>query len=94
MFWSRLFGQKIRGHETGRGRTSPLESRECAFWEPFLGHADHVETQLIPKLAEHSVFLQRIPLVADVQSAWSLFLHCAGGRAKLFAQGGEARIRG
>ena len=27
------------------------------------------------------MFLQRIPLLVDVQSAWSLLLHCAGGRA-------------
>ena len=46
-----------------------------------LGHVDYVEAQLTKKLAEHSVFLQRIPLLADVQSAWSLLLHCAGGRA-------------
>ena len=46
-----------------------------------LGHVDYVQTQLTQKLAEHNVFLQRIPLVADVQSAWSLLLHCAGERA-------------
>ena len=46
-----------------------------------LGHVDYVQTQLTQKLAEHDVLLQRIPLVTDVQSAWSLLLHCAGGRA-------------
>ena len=46
-----------------------------------LGHLDYVQTQLTQKLAEHDVLLQRIPLVTDVQSAWSLLLHCAGGRA-------------
>ena len=46
-----------------------------------LGDVDFVEAQLTKKLAEHTVFLERIPLLADVQSAWSLLLHCAGGRA-------------
>ena len=46
-----------------------------------LGHVDYVQTQLTWKLAEHDVLLQRIPLVTDVLSAWSLLLHCAGGRA-------------
>ena len=45
-----------------------------------LGHVDFVDAQLTNKLAEHNVFLQRIPLLADVQSAWSILLHCAGGR--------------
>ena len=30
-------------------------------------------------MAEHEVLLSRIPLVEDVQSAWVLLLHCAGG---------------
>ena len=46
-----------------------------------LGHVDSVEAQLTKKLAEHSAFLERIPSLVDVQSAWSLFLHCVGGRA-------------
>ena len=37
IFWSGLRRRKIRGHESGRGRTSPLQSREYAFWEPLWG---------------------------------------------------------
>ena len=37
IFWSGLLRRKIRGHESGWGRTSPLQSRECAFWEPLWG---------------------------------------------------------
>ena len=66
IFWSGLLRRKIRGLRT---LGTPL------------GHVDCVQTQLTQKLAEHDVLLQRIPLVTDVQSAWSLLLHCAGGRA-------------
>ena len=58
-----------------------------------LGHVDFVEAQLTKKLVEHNVFLQRIPLLADVQSAWSLLLHCAGGRANYLLRRGQARTR-
>ena len=46
-----------------------------------LGHIDFVAAQLTEKLAEHEALLARIPLVKDLQSAWALLLHCAGGRA-------------
>ena len=46
-----------------------------------LGRAEFVHAQLNQKLADHDTLLSRIPLVADVQSAWALLLHCAGARA-------------
>ena len=46
-----------------------------------LGHPDYVHSYLQNVLNEHGVLLSRIPLVEDVQSAWALLLHCAGGRA-------------
>ena len=46
-----------------------------------LGHEDYVQAHLTRTLAQHDVLLSRIPLVEDVQSAWSLLLHCAGARA-------------
>ena len=46
-----------------------------------LGRAEFVHAQLNQKLADHDALLSRIPLVADVQSAWALLLCCAGPRA-------------
>ena len=46
-----------------------------------LGRAEFVHAQLNQKLADHDTLLSSIPLVADVQSAWALLLHCAGARA-------------
>ena len=46
-----------------------------------LGHADYVQEQLNLTLGKHHVLLSRIPLIEDVQSAWSLLVHCAGTRA-------------
>ena len=46
-----------------------------------LGRAEFVHAQLNQKLADHDTLLSRIPLLADVQSAWALLLHRAGARA-------------
>ena len=46
-----------------------------------LGHSDFVAAHLRRVSAEHQDLLQRIPSVADVQSAWLLLLHCAAARA-------------
>ena len=46
-----------------------------------VGHPDFVSTFLQKVLNEHAVLLSRIPLLEDLQSAWALLLHCAGGRA-------------
>ena len=40
-----------------------------------------MQGHLTRTLAQHDVLLSRIPLVEDVQSAWSLLLHCVGARA-------------
>ena len=69
LFWSGLLRRKIRRHE----------HPHCRAWSARSG--DYVQTQLTQKLVEHDMLLQHIPLVTDVQSAWSLLLHCAGGRA-------------
>ena len=45
-----------------------------------LGHSDFVAAHLRRVSAEHQD-LQRIPSVADVQSAWLLLLHCVAARA-------------
>ena len=54
-----------------------------------LGHPDFVHTENV--LKEHGVLLSRIPLVEDVQSAWALLLHCAGGRANCLGESCQAR---
>ena len=71
-----------------------------------LGHPDYVHSYFQNVLNEHGVLLSRIPLVEDVQSAWALLLHCAGGRANYmlrvvrpesaqrFAEGQHERIVG
>ena len=46
-----------------------------------LGHTDFVSAHLMENLEEHDVLLARFPLIQDLQSAWALLLHCAGGRA-------------
>ena len=46
-----------------------------------LGHEDFVSAQLEATTRKHQVLLQAIPTVPDVQSAWSLLLHCAVARA-------------
>ena len=46
-----------------------------------LGRTDFVSVHLMEKLEEHDVLLARIPLIQDLQSAWAVLLHCAGGRA-------------
>ena len=56
---------------------------------PF-GHPQLVEAHLNKKIVEHEVLLERIPTVPDLQSAWSLLLHCAAARAKLLFEGGFA----
>ena len=50
---------------------------------PF-GHPQLVEAHLNKKIVEHEVLLERIPTVPDLQSAWSLLLHCAAARANCF----------
>ena len=46
-----------------------------------VGHAEFVSRVLEEKTQEHSVLLERIPAVQDLQSAWTLLLYCAAARA-------------
>ena len=46
-----------------------------------LGHTDFVRAHLEKTTRDHQVFLDRIPLLKDVQSAWLLLVHCAAARA-------------
>ena len=46
-----------------------------------LGHPAFVEAFLEKKIVEQRIFLDRIPLVADLQASWLLLLHCASARA-------------
>ena len=49
-----------------------------------IGHPDFVRSFLEKKTAEHSVLLERIPAVPDLQSAWLLLLFCAAPRSKIW----------
>ena len=46
-----------------------------------LGHPDFVRTSLEMKNIGHQRFLDRIPLLEDVQASWLLLVHCAAARA-------------
>ena len=46
-----------------------------------LGHPDFVRTSLEMKNISHQCFLDRIPLLEDVQASWLLLVHCAAARA-------------
>ena len=45
------------------------------------GHPSFVRAQLNVIQADHQILLDRIPSLPDVQSSWSLLLHCASARA-------------
>ena len=77
-------------------RIAQLTDPDARVWKGFLlptseqgvrilgtpvGHPDFVQAFLRKVLEEHDVLLSRIPMVEDLQSAWALLLHCAGGRA-------------
>ena len=64
---------------TGSG--IPSHKQGVKILETPLGHPDFVAAHLQRVSAEHQTLLQRIPSVADVQSAWFLLLHCAAARA-------------
>ena len=49
-----------------------------------VGHAEFVSRVLEEKTQEHSVLLERIPAVQDLQSAWTLLLYCAAARANFW----------
>ena len=49
-----------------------------------LGHEEFVKSQLRCKLQEHSLLLQRIEAVPDLQCAWLILIFCAAARANYF----------
>ena len=51
------------------------------FLDTPLGHPDFVVRHLEGVLEVQRVFLSRIPLVSDIQSAWLFLLHCGNARA-------------
>ena len=64
-----------------RGSDLPTREQGIRVLGTPLGHEDFVIAQLDALLDQHQVLLSRIPLLADVQSAWALLLHCQGGHA-------------
>ena len=65
-----------------KGSGVPLdEHRGSPFWALHWDIPHCMQAFLRRVTVEHEVLLSRIPLVEDVQSAWALLLHCAGGRA-------------
>ena len=46
-----------------------------------LGHPSFIQQFLRKKALKHRTLLDRIPQLPDVQSAWSLLLHCASAKA-------------
>ena len=49
-----------------------------------LGHPSFIQQFLRKKAFKHRTLLDRIPQLPDVQSAWSLLLHCASAKANYF----------
>ena len=49
-----------------------------------LGHPEFVHARLEALTEKHQVLLERIPKIADVQSAWALLLHCANARSNYY----------
>ena len=64
-----------------RGSELPLDQQGVTILGTPLGHPDFVSAQLQQKIQDHRILLERILSVTDVQSAWSLLLHCASARA-------------
>ena len=49
-----------------------------------IGHPDFVRSFLEQRSAEHSVLLQRIPVIPNLQLAWLLLLYCAAPRSNFW----------
>ena len=64
-----------------RGDTSLPRREQGLSWVLHVGQVELVKAQLEKKEAEHSVLLQRIPLVENLQAAWLLLSFCAAARA-------------
>ena len=59
----------------------PSEMQRLKILGTPLGHSDFIARHLQGVLDEQRVFLSRIPLVSEIQSAWFVLLHCANARA-------------
>ena len=64
-----------------RGSQLPFHQQGIKVLGTPLGHPEFVRAHLDRIAIEHRTFLERIPSVPDLQSAWSLLLHCAAARA-------------
>ena len=64
-----------------RGSDVPTEQQGIKVLGVPLGHDDFVRQHLSNVHEEHQRLLTRIPLLAVVQSAWLLLVHCAQARA-------------
>ena len=64
----------------------PMHQRGMKVLGTPLGHTEFIEAQLEMLTAEHQTLLHRIPLIEDVQSAWSILVHCAAARANHVAR--------
>ena len=51
-----------------------------------LGRTEFIKAQLEMLAAEHQTLFDRIPLIENVQSAWSILVHCAAARANFVAR--------
>ena len=52
-----------------------------------LGHPDFIERFLQPKIDEHRLLLERIPIIPDVQAAWLILSCCASAKSNFFLRG-------
>ena len=64
-----------------RGSQLPVHEQGIEVLGTPLGHPAFVSAHLDRISTEHQVFLERIPSVPDLLSAWVLLLHCAAARA-------------
>ena len=65
-------------------RDIPTEQQGLKILGCPVGHHDFVQDQLSKLADRHSVLLDRISLVDDLQSAWLLLVFCAAARANFF----------
>ena len=64
-----------------RGSGLPTQQQGMKVLGTPLGHPEFVKTNLELKSISHQTFLDRIPLLQDVQASWLLLVHCAAARA-------------
>ena len=69
------------GLERGSHHTLPVSSQGVKILGSPVGHPGFVSAQLQVKSDSHSVLLDRIPAVEDLQAAWLLRLFCAQAKA-------------